>query len=221
MKLAFIVGSQKAADSNSEKLLELLKEQMQPQHEITTFYANKSTMSSTDLKLMDKCDALVFSFPQQEQGLPTHLCKCLKQITQHFEAIKKRDYPVYALCNTVRCDGIETENALQKMKIWCVSAGLTWGQGLGVGGSGVIACMEQLPLPLSPVKQYVSTLQEFAKNIAGLEQGEDMFKSYFLPQFLYKTVVRYGWHKKTHSSRKTPKWLEIQPVGTSNAFEIS
>jgi len=191
LTIAFINGSPKAKESASGCLLKELKGFLQDS-EITEFRLR--TAEGRDLAEILKNDVLVFSFPLYVDGIPSHLLRCLTQL----EELSKESKPtakVYAICNSGFYEGHQNRHALQMIENWCAKSELNWGQGIGIGGGGMILSIQSVPSGKGPKKKISSALATMAGNILSTRSESNLYTAPGFPRFLYKLSAEMGWRQ--------------------------
>jgi hypothetical protein len=206
LKIALINASPKAKDSASGYLLEELKPLLKESA------VSEYIMRTGQLKEMETLlhqDAVVFAFPLYVDGIPAHLLHCLSR----WEELAKGQKPglrVYAIVNCGFYEGCQNQNALQMLKNWCAKAGLTWGQGIGIGCGGMIAAIHGIPHGKGPKKRISLALESLAEHILSGEGSENIYTQPGFPRFLYKLAGEMGWRQAAKSNGLKTRDLNLQ-----------
>ena len=196
MKIALINGSPKAKNSASEYVLKSIKSLLPVEYEIVENHCRVSKLSNPDLEQIAECDVLVFAFPLYVDGLPSHLINCLYQMETFFKTKPTRKMTVYALVNCGFYEGHQNIIALEIMKNWCEKAKLNWGQGIGIGGGGMLPMLEGAPDGQGPKKNFSKALNTIASNISTDTAADNIFISPNFPRFAYKLGAEIGWRQQ-------------------------
>lgn len=200
MKIALINGSPKSTNSTSENILKMVKRQID-QYEIFEFKIHTPGISTFDMEHMSECDILVFAFPLYVDGVPSHLLHCLYKLEDFFINKTDRNIRVYSLVNCGFFEGNQAHLALDIMKNWCEKAGLMWGQGIGIGGGGMIAQQYRIPDGKGPLKNIDKALKDLVNNFLNLKTEGNIFVSPNFPRFAYKIGGHMGWRKQAKANK--------------------
>ncbi|MHC1770364.1 MAG: hypothetical protein AB9907_01285 [Flexilinea sp.] len=193
MKIALINGSPRGDKSASAALITYLKTLLPDEYEKIDFHFRTPGLNDQDLERIFDSDVLVFAFPLYVDGLPSHLIHCLYQMETAFKAGPPQNRMVYALVNCGFFEGHQTAIALDIIKNWCEKAKLSWGQGAGFGGGGMIPMLSGVPYGKGPTKNFSITLNTIAGNIVSGTTAENLFVSPNFPRFAYKMAAEMGW----------------------------
>ncbi|MDF2906953.1 MAG: hypothetical protein K0R34_2274 [Herbinix sp.] len=189
LRIALINGSPKSKDSASECLLMDLKEQLKGS-EIHEYTARTPKLKDAN-EVIDH-DVIVFGFPLYVDGVPSHLLSCLEELKTSLEG-RKGNLKVYAICNAGFYDGHQNQYALQIIRNWCIKCGLTFGQGVGIGGGGMVLGLKNVPHGKGPKKNISSAIDTLAGNILSGSSAENIYINPGIPRFLYKMAAEMGW----------------------------
>lgn len=196
MKIAFIYGSPKAKNSASASLLQELKSLLEQEGIIISDYNfNKPSLDKEEMEQLKGYDIFAFSFPLYVDGIPSHLLNCLTQLETFFASVNEKDIKVYSIVNCGFYEGHQTKLAMEMMENWCLKAGLKWGQGLGIGGGGMMVMIKNVPMGQGPKKSLEKPFRQLANNILNGISEENIFISPSIPRFLYKLAAEMGWRK--------------------------
>ena len=174
MKVTFINGSPRKQGGITARLLRVMEERL-PDCEISHGWDAAS----------EGAGAILIAFPLYVDGIPSNL---LRELIGHEQSIPPGTR-VYALVNNGFYEGEQNATAIVMLRNWCACAGLTWGQGLGVG-AGEILKREAIMAMASAVarrsmKNYNQGLDTLAGNILASQSGEDIYTRPGMPRSLY------------------------------------
>ena len=201
MKIALINGSPKAKNSASASLLLSLKTLLPEGHEMMEYHLRTAQVSEQDLKQIAEHDVLVFAFPLYVDGVPAHLVSCLYQLETLFKARPSGNTTAYALVNCGFYEGQQATIALDIMKNWCDRATITWGQGIGIGGGGMLSSLANVPDGQGPKKNFSEAIKKVAVNMASGTRADNLFVSPNFPRFAYKLGAEMGWRQQIKIGR--------------------
>lgn len=200
MKIALINGSPKVKNSASECVLQALKSILPDDHEIIEFQFRVPKPSNLDLAQIAECNVLVFAFPLYVDGLPSHLINCLYQMETFFKTKPTKKITVYSIVNSGFYEGHQNDIALEIMKNWCEKVKLNWGQGIGIGGGGMLPMLVGLPDGKGPKKNLAKALNTIASSIITSTTAENVFISPNFPRFAYKLAAEMGWRQQVKAN---------------------
>jgi hypothetical protein len=196
MKIALINSSPKAKESASEAVLQMLKPLLHDENEIIEYNFRESMLNDNDLEQIAECNALVFAFPLYVDGIPSHLLNCLYKMEAFFKTKPAGNLTVYSLVNCGFYEGQQASIALEIMKNWCEKAKLNWGQGIGIGGGGMLKILTGVPNGQGPKKNLWIALESIASNITAAAAADNIYISPNLPRFVYKLGAEAGWRQQ-------------------------
>lgn len=140
MKYALINGSpklimKKADPCASHIILQDFKKLLRREHvhNIEDFHIKTPALTEEEMTDLFSCDAWIFSFPIYARGIPSHLLYFMTTLESKMPKLTQ-PIRVYAIANGARYEGSEAYPLLRMMQQWCVSCGLNWCGGIGVGG---------------------------------------------------------------------------------------
>ncbi|SHI44354.1 NADPH-dependent FMN reductase family protein [Lutispora thermophila] len=211
MKIAFIYGSPKAKYSASASLLQELKPLLeQDDIAISEYNFRKPLLNKEEIEQLINYDILVFAFPLYVDGIPSHLLNCLIQLESFFTSANKKDIKVYSIVNCGFYEGHQNKLAMEMMENWCSKAGLKWGQGLGIGGGGMMVMIKNVPMGQGPKKSLEEPFRQLANNILNGASGENIFVSPNIPRIFYKFAAEIGWRKSIKANGLKKKDLSAR-----------
>lgn len=200
MKLAFINGSPKAKDSASESVLKTLIKLFAANHMISEYNFRTPQLDNKEIEQIAECNVIVVAFPLYVDGIPSHLISCLYKMETFFKANPNHNIKVYALANCGFYEGNQNLAALEMVKNWCEKAGISWGQGIGIGGGGMLSMLSNIPEGQGPKKNLCLALKNLANNISTNSSAENIFISPNFPRFAYKIGGDAGWRQQIKSN---------------------
>lgn len=209
MKISLINGSPKRKNSASGVILDELKSYLGG-HAVTeyAFHAGDPPTQSQLEALLGQ-DALILAFPLYVDGIPSHLLRGLIEMEACFKS-RLSELMVYTVVNSGFYEGKQSRNALDMMKSWCEKARVKWGQGVGIGGGGMLAGLGNVPSGHGPRKNPSLALRELAGNAAEGQYAEDLFVSPNFPRFFYRAAAEMGWRAQIKQNGLTAKDLFLQ-----------
>ena len=104
-------------------------------------------------------------------------------------------------------EGTQNSVALDIMKNWCSKAGLTYGQGIGMGGGGMLLAISGVPDDKGPKRIVYEAIKTMANNILAGASADNLFVSPGFPRFAYKLSAEFGWRKAIKENRLRVKDL--------------
>lgn len=210
MKIALINGSPKVNISASETILRSLKKLFAESDIVLEFKLRTPKLSNRKIEEISKCNVLVFAFPLYVDEIPSHLIDCLYQIETYLKTNADHDIKVYALVNCGFYEGKQNLIALEMMENWCKKAGVSWKQGIGIGGGGLLPGMTNLPDGQGPKKTMWNALNALADNIKNCSSSENIYVSPDFPRFVYKLGGNAGWRQQIQANGLNKKDLFIK-----------
>jgi hypothetical protein len=210
MKLAFINGSPKAKDSASECILKMLKNLFNNNDMISEYNFRKPHLDNKEIEQICQCNVIVMAFPLYVDGIPAHLLSCLYEMERFFKTSPNPNIKVYALVNSGFYEGKQNSLALEMVENWCEKCGISFGQGIGIGGGGMFPSMTNVPDGKGPKKKSYEALKILSKNISTNSSAENIFISPSFPRFAYKLSAEVGWRQKIKSNGLSKKDLFLR-----------
>lgn len=119
---------------NGFRYLEKLKENMNAEETVTIFLDGEIDWERTN-RCLEEAAAIVLVSGVCMDGVPSRVLRFLEAVEQ--EVIGGESIPgkFYALLYTDLYEGEQTGTAMGILKSFCRHANITWGRGLGIGGS--------------------------------------------------------------------------------------
>ena len=210
MKIALIEGSPKAKDSSSKYILKTLKVLLNDEHEISEYHCRMAMLKNSDLEQIAESDVLVFAFPLYVDGIPSHLLNCLYQMETFLNTRYNPRMVVYSLVNSGFYEGRQNAIALETMKNWCEKTKLKWGQGIGIGGGGMLSALTGVPDGKGPKKNLSEALKTVVRNIGAGTTSDNIFISPNIPRFIYRLGAEMGWRQQIKGNGLKTKDLYVK-----------
>ncbi len=191
MKIAMINASPKAKNSASEFLLDSFGHYLSG-HTKVQITLRTHELQKEDINQMMQCDIWVIAFPLYVDALPSHLLSCLLELEQQMRQYRKKII-LYALVNSGFYEAHQNIWALAVLKNWCKRAGIAWGQGMAVGGGGMLPGVKNVPIGHGPLKNLGNAMKQMAQQVLQREAGDDILVKPNFPRFLYRRIADWGW----------------------------
>lgn len=187
MNIALVNANPKRGDSASKTVLRALKRSLAGAQ--VTWHDSASGDARALLCAARGCNAIVFAFPLYVDGIPANLLRQLEQICPSI-AQAAPQAKVYALVNNGFYDSCQNALALEMMQHFTQEAGLTWGQGIGIGAGGM---MRSAPIGAGPLARLGKKLNALADTILQGRSAENVTLDPNFPRFLYIQAAHMGW----------------------------
>ena len=190
MKVAFIVGSPKAKNSTSEKLLQALSDRL-PKADIEWVFTND--LSEDDLidetSKIPKNDVIVIAFPVYIDSIPSHLLKFLRKLQK---ACRKSESSarVYCIANCGFYEPANADVAIDMVKLWISYSKLVLGRAIALGAGGIV---HGQTIGEGALQNYGLALDELASNIMADEGGETLYFTPNISQSQYISDSHKAW----------------------------
>ncbi len=140
LKVALINGSPKAEGSNSQHIIDELKEELKEDCRIEEIPMHTGRVENP--RKLFSCSVWVFVFPLYVDAVPSHLLRCLQQL-ESYMALEQPSVTVYAVVQNGFYEAEQNQPAMEMMENWCARCYLNWGMGVGVGGGGMLTMLDQ------------------------------------------------------------------------------
>lgn len=210
MKIALINGSPKFKHSASGIILNSIKPKLQGNNIIEEYNFRTTEINNDDLEQISKCNVILFTFPLYVDGIPSHLLRCLNQMEKYFSSDKNNDIYVYTIVNAGFYEGKQAAIAIDMMKNWAVKAKFKWGQGIGIGGGGMMSMISNSTESKGTMKDVHIALTALAKNISACKTADEIYTSPGIPKMVYKIGGEMGWRQSAKKKGLKTKDLFIK-----------
>jgi multimeric flavodoxin WrbA len=206
MKITLINGSPKLKGSASGILLNELKSLRSDDCMTEYGFHTPVLPPEWNLQKFAQQDAAVFAFPLYVDGVPSHLVNCLCQLENYLKT-HPSNLIIYAIVNCGFFEGNQNRYALEIMKNWCAKSGLKWGQGIGIGGGGMLDGLQNVPAGKGPRKNFSDAIRQLSEHITVGTSAENIYVSPGIPRFTYKIGGEIGWRQQIKANGLSEKEL--------------
>lgn len=205
-RIALINASPKRKNSASGCALEVLKNYI-GEGNITEYNLRQPQVQ--DIEAIVEKEILVVAFPLYVDGLPSHLLSCLSQMEQ---LLKNKDTEtiIYTIANCGFFEGKQNRIALEIMENWCAKSNVRWGQGIGIGGGGMMSMLNPKSAEHGPMRDIAAALKKLAEHMKEEQSAENLYVSPNFPRFLYKMAAEMGWRQQIKANGRKRKDLFLQ-----------
>lgn len=195
MRIALVNGSPKFKNSASGNILNSLKLKLQDKNIIEEYSFRTTEISNDDLDHISKCNVIVFAFPLYVDGIPSHLLRCLYQMEKYLSSNINSEIYVYTIVNIGFYEGKQAAIAIEMMKNWAEKANVKWGQGIGIGGGGMMSMLDKSTDRQGPMKSVHNALTDAANSILSCKSSDEIYTSPGIPRIAYKIGGEMGWRQ--------------------------
>jgi multimeric flavodoxin WrbA len=190
MKITIINGSPKVKKSGSANIARALEEKIGSKADVVTCHAAAQSPSEI-IPALAQSDAIVLIFPLYVDGIPSHLLRLLDENRADISGAAP-EAMLYGVVNNGFFEGKQNHIALEILQNFSLSAGLTWGQGIGVGAGSIAVAA---PIGHRLLKNLRRALDTLADNILNRRTDSNQTVAPNCPRFLYNMAARRGWHQ--------------------------
>ena len=209
MKIALINGSPKRKDSASQLILETIQPLLASGDDVHFYHLGKPVLTSEEIDQIKQNDILLFALPLYVDGIPSQLLRCLQQLETPLAVLGNKQM-VYAVVNCGFYEGHQAQWAIEMMENWCVKAGQTWGQGVGVGGGAMLPSLTNVRLGYGPLKNLGKAFQQLVDNITRRTTGESVYIVPNFPKLAYKLAGEMSMRKSIKANGLRSKDLYLR-----------
>lgn len=200
MKVALINGSPKTKDSASGCILQEIKPLLPAGSQVMEYSFRKPELDNNVLEQIAQCETLIISFPLYVDGIPSQLVNCLYQMETFLRTKPKKKIMVYSIANCGFFEGHQNSIALEMVKNWCDKTGLSWGQGVGIGGGGMVSMLAGVPAGKGPKKVLSKAMEALAANLSAGATADNIYVSPSIPRVAYKLAAEMGWRRQVKAN---------------------
>ena len=175
MKISIINGSPKQGKNTSEILINFFLSEIGNKNHINIYHPIKQSLNPKDFEMLSSSDVLLFVFPLYIDSIPSHLLRLLIDLDKN--KIFSKNTCVYCIINNGFFEGKQNHIAIEQMKIWCIAAGATWGQAIGVGAGEMLPFVSEIPLGHGPNKNLGNAIKCLANNLLNKKTATDILFS--------------------------------------------
>ncbi len=215
MKVGLVNGSPKKKNSASGLLLKEMKSLLTTKENTCQFeemHLNEKEMTLEQLTLIESWDRIVFSFPLYVDGIPAHFLTCMQEMEKHLNPrTDGRDRTVYVMVNCGFFEGRQNRLAIDMIAHWCKKAGCIMGQGLGVGGGGMLSSLETLPPGKGPNRNLGKALETFSEAVIHQQSGSPILINPNFPRIAYRLAAQHNWRTQAKKNGLKRKDLSRKP----------
>lgn len=210
MNIALVNGSPKFKNSVSGNILSSLIPNLQDNNIIEEYVFRTNEIKIDDLEHIAKCNVIVFAFPLYVDGIPSHLLRCLNQMEKYLSSNINNEIYVYAIINIGFYEGKQAAIAIEMMKNWAEKANVKWGQGIGIGGGGMMSMTEKSAESKGLMKSAYNSLTSLANNILSRTSSDEIYTQPGIPRIVYKIGGEMGWRQTAKENGLKTKDLFIR-----------
>lgn len=174
MNITILNGSPKRGENTSDLLIRFLTAGFRETDAFEIFRTNQDAPDERLFESALAADALLFVFPLYVDGIPSHLLRLLSELARRKGEKRTR---VYCVINNGFFEGRQDHVAAEQMKLWCRSAGMTWGQAVGVGAGEMLPFIANIPLGHGPNKNLGRALEALTDNLLNRRSDENLYLS--------------------------------------------
>lgn len=201
MIISTINGSPKQKESNSCRYIAAATNQLKDRHTIQDYSVAKSSLSEEEISNIMQSEILLVAFPLYVDGIPVNMLKQLILLEKAFKEKKHKDTMVYVIVNNGFYEGEQNEHAIEMVMNFCKRAGLSFGQGIGIGTGEMQGQMLQQGMPLGKavLTNLGKTMSIFIHNI---EERKSAPSLYVRPNFSWRGFQFMAHHTFWNSQAK-------------------
>ncbi len=205
MRIALIDASPKKKGSVSGYLLRELAPYTDKRSESAWVGLHTDALGERERLLLSEAEVWVFSVGLYVDGLPSHLLRLLEELHPLM-----REKPYRRVCGIVNCgfyEGHQCRHALDVLQNACLSAGVSWSGGCGVGAVTALVAMEQYPpcrrlgvteMAKRPIRRVLRELGERLSPEAPWQEEAiaHRYASVGIPRAIYRIAAESSWKQQ-------------------------
>ncbi len=216
MKIAAVNGSPKGIKSNSNEILSIIKNYLPAEtgwKSVSQIREQKNISGSELNQELYSCDVLLIAFPLYIDSIPASLMRFLEEYKKGYLLQKNRNQRVFAVCNCGFYEGIQNETALKIMEHFCISSGLVWCGGAGIGTGEMIREIKNVPAQAGIRRPLFTTLGVIAEAIVKPDGKleKNIYTQHRLPWLFFRLAGEFGWRKQAKKNGLSRKNLFAMP----------
>ena len=184
--------------SASYALLTLVKKTLRRMHihDTEEIHLKTGRIDPAVMARLMECDVWLFSFPVYSFGIPSHLIRAMQALGEENRRRRGDDLlstdtriRVYAMAGGALFEGDSARCIFDSMEIWCEENALTWGAGIGVGGSPPLAVPSIFRFRLNSWRSLTRAVTSFTIALAEGMSAGSFYSSPNTPKNVYITLV--------------------------------
>ena len=213
MKVALINGSPKVKDSSSDLLLAEMQRRLGSGFTTEQFNLSRPQVEPEIVGAICKCDVLLLAFPLYVDAVPSHLLRWLVALQARYQSSEPglaHGAMVYVMVNCGFYEASQNRLAVEIMRNWCRRCQLIWGQGVGIGGGGMVSMISRIPAGSGPLKNLGSSLATLTDNLRQGKTGDTLFADPNFPRAAYRFFAHRGWRTAARANGLKVKDLTRQ-----------
>ncbi|MDO5294236.1 MAG: hypothetical protein Q4F05_15975 [bacterium] len=177
MRITAIDGSPKPKDSNTKQFIGAITKSLEDTNTIHTYSVAIKPLEEEAIGIVLESDVILLGFPLYVDGIPSNVLKQMIVLENAFQNSKKKDTVVYAIVNNGFYEGEQNVNAIEMVKHFCKRAGITFGQGIGIGTGEMQGGMIQQGMPVGKavLKNLGANLEILTANIKNRQSGPNLY----------------------------------------------
>ncbi|MGL4343583.1 MAG: hypothetical protein ACRCTE_00145 [Cellulosilyticaceae bacterium] len=155
-KIVFLNGSPRTQNSTSDYLLSIIEKNLCGQYMLESYHiaSLRTDKKQTEaLNALTNSDTILLAFPLYVDSLPSHLIAFLQLWETRLHTIQTKPSPhLFVLSHNGFIEGSQNQHAIDILRHFCSRTPMTWGLGIGLGGSEFMKNSQTMP-PQSKVKR--------------------------------------------------------------------
>jgi multimeric flavodoxin WrbA len=159
VKIIIINGSQKAGESNTGIILNVLNKLIKNEHNAVNYKLSTKQFWPKIFKDITSCDVIVLAFPLYNDSISSNMLKMLIELEDYLRKENKKGIIVYTIINNGFYEGKQTHIAFEIIQNWCEQTGLMFGGGIGQGAGEMIGATKNMPINYGPFNNLARSLK--------------------------------------------------------------
>lgn len=190
MNICLINGSPRPKGGVSGRILAALAQNLGTEHHYTRYDAAAGT-SAGFIEALCGSEVIVMAFPLYADGIPAHLLRLLTAAETSISGAAKGAV-LYVAVNNGFYEASQNVLALSMARLFGEKAGLVWGQGIAIGGGGML---ESIPLTSPLMVSIRIALSKLADSIRSKSTVESLLTQPSIPRRFYFMGANMNWRK--------------------------